>query len=259
MLEKYVKKILASRVYDLAVETPLQRANGISARLGHDVWLKREDMQPSFSFKVRGAYNKIAQLSDAERARDVVAASAGNHAQGVSLAADRLGIKAHIVMGRNTPSIKIDAVRSLGGHVVLHGDTYADAAQHAAELSQSRGYVPVHPYDDVDVIAGQGTVGMEIMNQQPQLDAVFVPVGGGGLIAGIAAYVKYLRPETQIVGVEAEGSECLAAALRGRPAREVAVRLAKPVRRRRIRRAGRPGAVQDRPHLRRRGGGRFDR
>lgn len=214
MLENYVKKILASRVYDLAVETPLQRADGISARLGHEVWLKREDMQPAFSFKVRGAYNKMAQLSDDERERGVVAASAGNHAQGVALAADRLGIRAHIVMGRNTPSIKIDAVRNLGGHVVLHGDTYADAAQHAAELSQRQGYVPVHPYDDVDVIAGQGTVGMEIMNQRPELDAVFVPVGGGGLIAGIAAYVKYLRPGTQVIGVEAEGSACLAAALK---------------------------------------------
>ena len=214
MLEKYVKKILSSRVYDLAVETPLQRANHISARLGHEVWLKREDMQPAFSFKVRGAYNKIAQLSDAERARDVVAASAGNHAQGVALAADRLGIKAHIVMGRNTPSIKIDAVRNLGGHVVLHGDTYGDAAKHAAGLSESRGYMPVHPYDDVDVIAGQGTIGMEILNQKPGLDAIFVPVGGGGLIAGVAAYVKYLRPETQVIGVEADGSACLAAALK---------------------------------------------
>ena len=213
MLEKYVKKILASRVYDIAVETPLQRADSISARLGHEVWLKREDMQPAFSFKVRGAYNKMAQLSDAERARDVVAASAGNHAQGVALAAERLGIKAHIVMGRNTPSIKVDAVRNLGGHVVLHGDTYGDAAKHAAELSESRGYVPVHPYDDVDVIAGQGTVAVEIMNQHPGPDAIFVPVGGGGLIAGISAYVKYLRPETQVIGVEAEGSACLAAAL----------------------------------------------
>ncbi len=213
MLEKYVKKILSSRVYDLAVETPLQRANGISTRLGHEVLLKREDMQPAFSFKVRGAYNRIAQLSDAERARGVVAASAGNHAQGVALAAKRLGIKAHIVMGRNTPSIKIDAVRNLGAHVVLHGDTYADAASHAAKLAESHGYMPVHPYDDVDVIAGQGTVGMEIMNQQPDIDAIFVPVGGGGLIAGISAYVKYLRPETHVVGVEAEGSACLAAAL----------------------------------------------
>ena len=213
MLEKYVKKILASRVYDLAVETPLQRANNMSARLGQEVWLKREDMQPAFSFKVRGAYNKIAQLADADRARGVVAASAGNHAQGVALAAQRLGIKAHIVMGRNTPSIKVDAVRNLGGQVVLHGDTYGDAARHAAGLAESRGYVPVHPYDDVDVIAGQGTVGMEILNQKPGLDAIFVPVGGGGLIAGISAYVKYLRPETQVIGVEAEGSACLAAAL----------------------------------------------
>ena len=213
MLEKYVKKILSSRVYDIAVETPLQRADSISARLGHEVWLKREDMQPAFSFKLRGAYNKMAQLSDAERARDVVAASAGNHAQGVALAANKLGIKAHIVMGRNTPSIKIEGVRNLGGHVVLHGDTYQDAAKHAAGLAESRGYVPVHPYDDVDVIAGQGTVGMEIMNQHPGPDAVFVPVGGGGLIAGISAYVKYLRPETQVIGVEAEGSACLAAAL----------------------------------------------
>ena len=213
MLEKYVKKILSSRVYDIAIETPLQLADSISARLGHEVWLKREDMQPAFSFKLRGAYNKMAQLSDAERARDVVAASAGNHAQGVALAANRLGIKAHIVMGRNTPSIKIDAVRNLGGHVVLHGDTYQDAAKHAAGLAESRGYVPVHPYDDVDVIAGQGTVGMEIMNQHPGPDVVFVPVGGGGLIAGISAYVKYLRPETQVIGVEADGSACLAAAL----------------------------------------------
>ena len=213
ILEKYVKKILSSRVYDIAIETPLQLADSISARLGHEVWLKREDMQPAFSFKLRGAYNKMAQLSDAERARDVVAASAGNHAQGVALAANRLGIKAHIVMGRNTPSIKIDAVRNLGGHVVLHGDTYQDAAKHAAGLAETRGYVPVHPYDDVDVIAGQGTVGMEIMNQHPGPDAIFVPVGGGGLIAGISAYVKYLRPETQVIGVEAEGSACLSAAL----------------------------------------------
>ena len=213
MLEQYVKKILSSRVYDIAVETPLQRAANISARLGHEVWLKREDMQPAFSFKLRGAYNKMAQLSDVERGRDVVAASAGNHAQGVALAADKLGLKAHIVMGRNTPSIKVDAVRNLGGHVILHGDTYPDAAKHAAGLAESEGYVPVHPYDDVDVIAGQGTVGMEIMNQQSGLDAIFVPVGGGGLIAGISAYVKYLHPETQVIGVEAEGSACLAAAL----------------------------------------------
>ena len=213
MLERIVKKILASRVYDIAVETPLQAAPVLSARLGHAVALKREDMQPVFSFKLRGAYNKMAQLSAAERARGVVAASAGNHAQGVALAAAKLGIKSHIVMGRNTPSIKVEAVRNLGGRVVLHGDTYQDAAEHADKLAEDRGYVLVHPYDDAEVIAGQGTVGMEIMNQHPGPDAVFVPVGGGGLIAGISAYVKYLRPQTQVIGVEVEGSACLAAAL----------------------------------------------
>ena len=214
MLEQLVKKILASRVYDIAVETPLQDAPNISARLGHRVALKREDLQLVFSFKLRGAYNKMARLSPKQRARGVVAASAGNHAQGVALAAQKLGIKSHIVMGRNTPSIKVDAVRGLGAHIVFQGDTYQQAADHAAKLAKSRGYILVHPYDDPDVIAGQGTVGMEIMNQHPGPDAVFVPVGGGGLIAGIAAYVKYLRPETRIVGVEAEGSACLAAALK---------------------------------------------
>ena len=213
MLEHYVKKILSSRVYDVAVETPLQEAPNISARLGHRVLLKREDLQPAHSFKLRGSYNKMVQLRAGDRARGVVAASAGNHAQGVALAAGKLGIKAHIVMGRNSPSIKIDAVRSLGGRVVLHGDTYQHAAEHAARLAERRGYVPVHPYDDADVIAGQGTVGMEIMNQHSGPHAIFVPVGGGGLIAGIAAYVKYLRPRTRVIGVEAEGSACLAAAL----------------------------------------------
>ena len=214
MLEPVVKKILASRVYDIAVETPLQDAPNISVRLGHQVALKREDLQPVFSFKLRGAYNKMARLSAKDRARGVVAASAGNHAQGVALAAQKLGIKSHIVMGRNTPSIKVDAVRALSAHIVFQGDTYQQAADHAAKLAKARGYILVHPYDDPDVIAGQGTVGMEIMNQHPGPDAVFVPVGGGGLIAGIAAYVKYLRPETRIVGVEAEGSACLAAALK---------------------------------------------
>ena len=214
MLEQVVRKILASRVYDIAVETPLQDAPNISARLDHRVALKREDLQPVFSFKLRGAYNKMARLSAKDRARGVVAASAGNHAQGVALAAQKLGIKSHIVMGRNTPSIKVDAVRSLGAHIVFQGDTYQQAAEHARKLAKSRGYVLVHPYDDPDVIAGQGTVGMEIMNQHHDPDAIFVPVGGGGLVAGIAAYVKYLRPETKIIGVEAEGSACLAAALK---------------------------------------------
>ncbi|MCZ6658934.1 MAG: threonine ammonia-lyase, biosynthetic [Gammaproteobacteria bacterium] len=214
MLERYVKKILASRVYDVAIETPLQGARSISQRLDQEVTLKREDLQPVYSFKLRGAYNKMAQLGAEERARGVVASSAGNHAQGVALAAAKLNINAHIVMGRNTPSIKIDAVRNRGARVLLHGDTYDEAAEYANKLATTEGYVLVHPFDDVDVIAGQGTVGMEIMNQHPGPDAIFVPVGGGGLIAGIAAYVKYLSPNTRVIGVEAEGSACLAAALK---------------------------------------------
>jgi threonine dehydratase len=213
-VEKYVKKILASRVYDVAVETPLQPARNLSRRLGSQVLLKREDMQPVFSFKVRGAYNKIANLSEAERALGVITASAGNHAQGVALAARELGARALIVMGRNTPSIKVNAVRDLGAKVVLHGDGYDEAAAHARELVEREGYVYVHPFDDPDVIAGQGTVGMEILNQHPgRPDAIFVPVGGGGLIAGIGAYVKYLSPATRVIGVEAEGSACMTAAL----------------------------------------------
>jgi threonine dehydratase len=214
VLQNYVKKILSSRVYDVAVETPLQLAPNLSRRNGCRVLLKREDLQPVFSFKLRGAYNKIAQLSEADRGRGVIAASAGNHAQGVALAARALGLKATIVMGRNTPSIKVDAVRALGARVVLHGDTYDDAAAHAAELVARHGLVYIPAYDDLDVIAGQGTVGMEIMNQHGGApDAIFVPVGGGGLIAGIGAYVKYLAPEVRIIGVEPEGSHCLAAAL----------------------------------------------
>jgi threonine dehydratase len=214
MLQNYVKKILSSRVYDVAVETPLQSAPNLSRRLGARVLFKREDLQPVFSFKIRGAYNKIANLSAEERGRGVITASAGNHAQGVALAAQRLGLKATIVMGRNTPSIKIDAVRALGARVVLHGDSYDEAKDHAAALTEKHQFVYVPPYDDLDVIAGQGTVGMEIMNQHSGgPDAIFVPVGGGGLIAGIAAYVKYLSPATRVVGVEAEGSACLAAAL----------------------------------------------
>jgi len=214
MLQNYVKKILSSRVYDIAVETPLQAARNLSRRVGCRVMLKREDLQPVFSFKLRGAYNKMAQLSEAERARGVITASAGNHAQGVALAAQELGIKATIVMGRNTPSIKVDAVRAFGARVVLHGDTYDDAAAHTEELTKRHGLVYIPPYDDLDVIAGQGTIGMEIMKQHAGApDAIFVPVGGGGLIAGIAAYVKYLSPATRVIGIEPEGSACLAAAL----------------------------------------------
>jgi threonine dehydratase len=214
VLERYVKKILDSHVYDVAIETPLQEARTLSARLGNPVFLKREDLQPVFSFKLRGSYNKIVQLSPDERARGVIACSAGNHAQGVALAARKLGIRALIVMGRNTPDIKISAVKALGGRVILHGDTYDDAAAHASALVAEHGYVLVHPYDDPEVIAGQGTIGMEIINQHSApIEAIFVPVGGGGLIAGIAAYVKYLRPATKVIGVEAEGSASMAAAL----------------------------------------------
>jgi threonine dehydratase len=214
MLQSYVKKILSSRVYDVAVETPLQAAPNLSRRAGCRVLLKREDLQPVFSFKIRGAYNKIAQLPEPARARGVITASAGNHAQGVALAARELGLKATIVMGRNTPSIKVDAVRALGAKVVLHGDTYDDAAAHTSELVAREGLTYIPPYDDLDVIAGQGTVGMEIMKQHPgPPGAIFVPVGGGGLIAGVAAFVKYLAPEVRIIGVEPEGSACLAAAL----------------------------------------------
>ena len=214
MLESYVKKILGSRVYDLARETPLQSAPLLSGRLGHEVYLKREDLQPVFSFKLRGSYNKIASLSSAELEKGVITASAGNHAQGVAMSAKYLGVRATIVMGRNTPSIKVDAVKSHGARAVLFGDGYDQAAVHAHELAEREGYTYIHAYDDKDVIAGQGTVGMEIVNQHPgRPDVVFVPVGGGGLIAGIAAYIKYLYPQTKIIGVEPRGSDCLAAAL----------------------------------------------
>ncbi len=214
MLEAYVKKILSSEVYDVAVETPLEVAPFLSTRLNADVSLKREDLQPIHSFKIRGAYNRIVKLDEHERERGVLAASAGNHAQGVALAASRLGIQATIVMGLNAPVIKIEAVQRLGAEVVLRGDTYDDAAQHAHALAERNGATLVSPYDDPAVIAGQGTVGVEILNQHKgDPDAIFVPVGGGGLIAGIAAYVKYLKPRVKIIGVEASGSDCLNQAL----------------------------------------------
>lgn len=214
MLEQYVKKILTSRVYDVAVETPLQPARQLSERLGNQILLKREDLQPVFSFKIRGAYNKLAQLTAEELARGVVTASAGNHAQGLALAARELGIKATIVMPRTTPELKVQGVRARGGKVVLHGDAFPDALAHSLKLVEEKGLVYIHPYDDPDVIAGQGTVAMEILSQhQGQLDAIFVPVGGGGLIAGVAAYIKYLRPETRVIGVEPDDSNCLQQAL----------------------------------------------
>ncbi|MBD1549982.1 threonine ammonia-lyase, biosynthetic [Pseudomonas typographi] len=214
MLEQYVKKILNSRVYDVAVETPLQLAGQLTARLGNRILLKREDLQPVFSFKVRGAYNKLAQLPEAQRARGVVTASAGNHAQGLALAAREMGVKATIVMPKTTPEIKVEGVRSRGAKVVLHGDSFPEALAYSLKLVAEKGYVYVHPYDDPDTIAGQGTVAMEILRQhQGPLDAIFVPVGGGGLVAGIAAYVKYLRPEVKVIGVEPDDSNCLQAAL----------------------------------------------
>ncbi|MGK0151269.1 threonine ammonia-lyase, biosynthetic [Pseudomonas putida] len=214
MLEQYVKKILTSRVYDVAVETPLQSAGQLSKRLGNQILLKREDLQPVFSFKIRGAYNKLAQLTPEELARGVVTASAGNHAQGLALAAREMGIKATIVMPKTTPEIKVEGVRSRGGKVVLHGDSFPEALAYSLKLVDEKGFVYVHPYDDPHTIAGQGTVAMEILRQHPgQLDAIFVPVGGGGLIAGIAAYVKYLRPEIKVIGVEPDDSNCLQAAM----------------------------------------------
>lgn len=214
MLEQYVKKILTSRVYDVAVETPLQPARQLSERLGNQILLKREDLQPVYSFKIRGAYNKLAQLSAEDLARGVVTASAGNHAQGLALAAKHMGVKATIVMPRTTPELKVQGVRSRGGKVVLHGDAFPEALAHSLKLVEEKGYTYIHPYDDPLVIAGQGTVAMEILRQhQGRLDAVFVPVGGGGLIAGIAAYIKYLRPEVKVIGVEPDDSNCLQAAM----------------------------------------------
>ncbi len=214
LLKEYVRKILAAPVYDVAIETPLQAARQLSERLGCQVLLKREDLQPVFSFKIRGAYNKLAQLSTAERSRGVIAASAGNHAQGLALAAKELGVSATIVMPRTTPELKVQGVLSRGGKVLLHGDAFPEALAHALQLAEVHGYTFVPPYDDPDVIAGQGTVAMEILRQHPgRLDAIFVPVGGGSLVAGIAAYVKYLRPEVKVIGVEPDDSNCLQAAL----------------------------------------------
>jgi threonine dehydratase len=215
MPEEYLKKILTARVYDVARETPLEAAHALSRRLGNTVLLKREDLQPVFSFKLRGAYNKIVGLSPQARQSGIIAASAGNHAQGVALAAQRLGIRALIVMPRTTPGIKVESVRHLGARIVLHGDAYDEAYQHAVNLAAERGMTFIHPYDDPDVIAGQGTIAVEILRQHTgPLDAVFVPVGGGGLIAGVAAYVKQLRPEVKIIGVEPDDAPCMCFALR---------------------------------------------
>lgn len=210
-LSSYLKRILTARVYDVAVETPLEPARSLSERLGNLVLLKREDTQPVFSFKLRGAYNKMAHLSQEQLARGVICASAGNHAQGVALSAKRMGCRALIVMPTTTPRLKIDAVKALGGEVVLHGDSYSDAYAHALKLEQSEGLTFVHPFDDPDVIAGQGTIAMEILRQhQGPIDAVFVAVGGGGLISGVAAYIKAVRPEIKVIGVQTVDSDAMA-------------------------------------------------
>lgn len=211
----YLRRINnAARVYDVAVETPLQRAPALSQRLQNDVFIKREDMQPVNSFKLRGAYNKMAQLSAEQRANGVICASAGNHAQGVALSGQKLGIRSVIVMPRTTPDIKVHAVASFGGEVVLHGDSYDEASKHAYTLQAAQGFTYVHPYDDVDVIAGQGTIGMEILRQHSsKLHAIFCPVGGGGLLSGVAAYVKAVRPDIRIIGVEPDDAPSMTRAL----------------------------------------------
>jgi threonine dehydratase len=206
----YLERILSARVYDVAIESPLEVAPNLSKRMHNRLLLKREDLQPVFSFKLRGAYNKMVRLPAAALKRGVIAASAGNHAQGVALAAQKLGCRATIVMPVTTPNIKVDAVRARGAKVELKGDTYDEACAHARELERRHGYAFVHPYDDPDVIAGQGTIGMEILRQHPgKLHAIFVAVGGGGLIAGVAAYVKRLRPEIKVIGVEPEDADAM--------------------------------------------------
>jgi threonine dehydratase len=213
--DEILRAILTSRVYELARETPLEVAPRLSKRLGNTVWLKREDQQPIFSFKIRGAYNRIARLSQKERAAGVITASAGNHAQGVALSAKHLGIHAVIVMPKTTPEIKVEAVRALDAEVILAGDHYSEAQLHCDRLAQERGLTFVHPFDDPLVIAGQGTIADEIARQHPrELAAIFVPVGGGGLIAGIGAYVKSVIPDVQVIGVEPVDSDAMKRSLK---------------------------------------------
>lgn len=214
-MHRYIEKILRAKVYDVAEESPLDLAQLLSERLDNRVYLKREDLQPVFSFKLRGAYNKMATLTADQAGHGVIAASAGNHAQGVALAAKKLGIKALIVMPKTTPEIKIKSVKARGAKIVLHGDSYDDAYAHAQELVAEKGMTFIHPYDDPEVIAGQGTVGMEILRQHNgDIHAIFVPVGGGGLLAGIATYVKFVRPEIRIIAVEPDDADCLHQALK---------------------------------------------
>src|SRR5262245_20773870 len=217
MTDNYIERILKARVYDVAIESPLDAAPRLSRRVGNTVLLKREDLQPVFSFKLRGSYNKIAHLSESVARRGVICASAGNHAQGVALAAQRRGIPAVIVMPQTTPDIKVSAVRSLGGEVVLHGDDYDSAYEHAMSIVRERNLAFVHPFDDPDVIAGQGTIAVEILRQsRGDPDAIFVPVGGGGLVAGIAVYAKFLNPKIKVIGVEPVDSAAMHDSLRAR-------------------------------------------
>lgn len=215
MKNDYLEKIRNARVYDVAKKTPLEYQPNLSARVDNRVLLKREDMQPVFSFKIRGAYNMMAHLSKEALARGVIAASAGNHAQGVALSAQKLGCRAVIVMPTTTPQIKVNAVKSRGGEVVLFGDSYSDSYLHALKLEKSEGLTFVHPYDDPEVIAGQGTIAMEILNEHPEaIEAIFCCVGGGGLLAGIAAYIKQLRPEIKVIGVEAVDADAMTQSLK---------------------------------------------
>ncbi|MBP1149481.1 MULTISPECIES: threonine ammonia-lyase, biosynthetic [unclassified Methylocaldum] len=217
MIHKYIERILRARVYDVASETPLDFAPGLTRRFDNSVYIKREDLQPVFSFKLRGAYNKIVSLDDAAKRAGVIAASAGNHAQGVALSAQRLGIRAVIVMPCTTPAIKVRAVQNFGAETVLFGDSYDEAYEHAMNLAEEQKLSFVHPYDDPEVIAGQGTIGMEILRQHTgDIHAIFIPVGGGGLIAGVATYVKFVRPDIKIIGVEPDDADCLNRALKAK-------------------------------------------
>ncbi|MFM8761433.1 MAG: pyridoxal-phosphate dependent enzyme, partial [Polynucleobacter victoriensis] len=213
MPKDYLRKILTAKVYDVARETELELASHLSARIKNKVLLKREDNQPVFSFKLRGAYNKMAHLGSADLKRGVIAASAGNHAQGVALSAAKLGCKAIIVMPTTTPQVKIDAVRSRGGNsveIVLHGESYSDAYQHALALEKKHHLTFVHPFDDPDVIAGQGTIAMEVLQQhQEPIDAIFLAIGGGGLVAGVGAYIKAVRPDIKVIGVQTVDSDAM--------------------------------------------------
>src|SRR5579872_2046886 len=214
-LASYLRRILTARVYEVALETPLETAGNLSQRIANEVLLKREDTQPVFSFKLRGAYNKMAHLSARQLGRGVICSSAGKHAQGVALGAQRLGCEATVVMPVTTPRLKVDAVKALGANVILHGESYSEAHGHAAKLGARRHLTFVHPFDDPDVIAGQGTVAMEILRQrQGPIAAVFVPIGGGGLISGIAAYVKSVRPDVEVIGAQMKDSDAMLRSVR---------------------------------------------